>query len=441
MFGLFKKKENKENIAEEPKQDTQPKGFGFAKKKFIPTFGKVEDFARAYADGEKPLIIGTANGISVSVDANDAPTNNIVILNDDNISIAQQCVIPIVRQGTLSYVVYDPSGSYHSALAPILRSKGYDVQLVDLSDEENQSRIDLFEIANITKNAYWTSLILSGSIKCEGAEVAVAKHLFMTLMQYLLDTSGKITIENMKDLFTSLRAKDQDVIQQITNTKSANQYWVQFMNADPATRIAVYKKMSVRFFKAIENKVKNPNIFTVAMPKKQTALFIKEIPPQYKYLITTMLFNLKAASVVCGDGSTNTLIVDSANDKWYNRKLLDRVCSESGNAMSRGVASIYIRDVLYADSFMDTHNGQLWIYMHSNDDATKASVYNNLTVRTQLSQDERVALSKQFFNGKKIPEDILNSAPINREELDNLNDCIIIDTCHKVRPIRCDRLS
>lgn len=433
MFGLFKKKDKNNKATKNTKAEHKQQV-----SKYNPVLSTPDDFMRVYRQGEEHIVIGRNQGSNVGVTAIDPPADSLLVINDNSDEILRQCVIPTVEQSKLSYIIYDPNGAYYNALADKMKARLYDIQVLDLESSMNKSTVDLFEVVNITKNTYWTSVILAGSIKCEGAEIQAAHNLFMTMMEYLLEKKGCIFIEDMQELFNKVSVNDKETLLDMEKCSSAKPSLLRLINADPKDRGSVYKKAAVYFFRDISKKIKNPNIFTVTSHKRKTVTFIKKVPAQYRNLISAMLFNLKVSSILCGDGSASTLIIDTSNEEWYNRKLLENLTREAGDSMDKSVAMMKIRDSFNES---DLSNNGILIYMHSEDYNTRNHVFELLKTKNQLSQEEQVALSTQLYGGKPVPEETLEASPVQIGELSILRDEIVIDLTKNTKAFRCSRLA
>jgi len=428
MFGFSKKK--KANKANEQVKNNQ----GFA-----PSFGSVEDFEKRYNDGATYMAVGRKDGKLIGLSASSAPANNIFLINDNEELAREHYILPLMKQSLSSFVIYDPTEAYYNASADFLHENGYDIQIVDLEDPEHGSRIDLFEVANITRNTYWTSLILSGSVRCNQNEILPAHNLMMAIMQYLLDTKQKITVTETAKLLQGLLGEDSvKTVEDIEACPAARQYIEKFKASDDDIKHTVCEKIYTHFTRVGYKKLRNPNIFTVAVPKKKTAVFIKDVPAQFRFLITAFLFNLKAVSVLCGDGNVNTVIVNTSEEDWYNKALLDRVCGESAAMMTRGSAVISLKSKLGKEAAESTD--KILLYMHADDEDTKKLVYCYLPMDMQLSDQEKETVSQTFYKGKGVPEDVLRMAPIELKELDAFENMLVIDASRATRPFRCEKI-
>lgn len=429
MFNFLKKRKKNKN-EEVVAQDQKNNG---TENQFAPKFGSSQDFMDAYMKNGVHVVIGHDGENEVGVSIIDPPGDTMFVVNDNFDSVLNQCVAPTVLQEKLSYVIYDPEGKYSESLGTKMRLRGYDVMVVDFADPENKSRLDLFEIANITRNPYWLSVILSGSIKCEKNEIAIAHNLFMSAMQYLLAEKGKLTVEDFCDVCQKIVAIDVDVLRAVRECSTSKDYIEELAKYDMDILRAAYDKISNRLLAGMTLKAKNPNVFTVMAHKKQNVIFVRRVPKEYRYLMTVMLFNLKTSNVVCGYGDVSTLIIDTANEKWYNKAMLKKVTDEAGAIMDRSVGMMTIRGAI--DDEAKANNNQILIYMHSDDVATREHVFGYLRVGghqfTHTDTKEK---------GINVLEDAMNAAPIPFEELDKLTANIVIDTSGAVKPFMCDRL-
>lgn len=423
LFDFFKKK--KKNMVEEPKKPS---------KIYYPEFGSFLDLQKLYPGNESHVVIGKCSDQSINLNFGKNSGETIQIINDDQFSITHQCVVPIVTQGKLSYVIYDPDGSYYDALADRMRTIKYDVQLVDLADPQHRSRIDLFEIANITKNAYWVALMIAGSIKCNASEIKVSHNLLMGMLQYLMFKNKRATIEELYPLFVAIKNNDEQRVALIKNCVDSKQYMEQYYLASEEVRKSVIDKIDNLFFKIVFPKAKDPNIFTVMAHQKKTVLFIKSVPTKYKSLLTILLFNLKNANVLCGHGEMSTLIINS-NNQWYNEPLLAKACSEAGAIANKGTATLYI-----ADKYDAAVQADIIAYMQSKDQNTQNAIYDMIKLKNYPEAD-KMDIASAKFKGEPIPDESLEAAPISMNTFLEIAGCILIDTKKRVRPVQCDRLA
>ena len=410
--------------------------FGKKKEKatYVPSLGTAEQFKNEYKD--EHLVIGVSAGNKVYIGANQTPCNNVVVINDNQRSVERQCVIPLIEQGELSYVVYDPNGTYRESLESKMKSIGYDVQLIDFDCEENMSRVDIFEVANMIKNPYWASVILSGSMKCTKEEVAPVHNLFMAIMQYLLAANKKVNIVDMYALFKKIQSNDQGLLLDMIHCAASSKYVNKFNECDEEMKASVCKKLTDRFFKTAWNKCVNPNVFTVTTHKQKTITFVRRVPQKYQYIITMLLFNLMASRVISGEKSLNTVIIDPSNETWYNKELLNNVCKESNGVLSNGVIRVNVKSVVD-----ELSEDSLYLYMHADDEHTKKIIMENLTVDRQTTDQEKREISVKFYRKKPLPNDVLAMTPLTVEELDKLRHCLVIDPTYKTKAFMCERLA
>lgn len=398
---------------------------------FTPSFGDANDFVRAYGNSEG-VVIARCDGEDVVISA-----GNVLIINDDQDSVVNQCVVPMVDKSNLSCAIYDPDGVYQKALGDVLKKEGYELNVIDLNDEAHKSRIDLFETANITRNAYWTAFVLAEALKCEDKyETKVAQNLFMAMMQYALSDNKKITVESLSQMFESVRARDEWLLEKLHACSASVDYIEEVDGANSDVLENVFTKIESALFVSALDKIKKPNVFTVSAHKVKSAFFIKRVPEEYRWLVTIFLFNFKITSIVCGKNKVNSLIIDASNDDWYDREVLEMIRQGTDSLTDKCAITVAIKGTVSSND-----DEQFVVYMKSGEKSTKDYVYNWLTVRNQLTRDEKDKVSIQFFDVKPIPENVLNSAPITRKELDKIGDCIVIDVSKKVKAFRCERLN
>jgi hypothetical protein len=432
MFNLFKRKKKKDAQAVENTVVQE-------QKKEMPVFGTADHFMNTYVSNEHNLAIGRQGDRLITVTADSAPTNDIIVINDDWTSTVRQCIMPTIAQRQLSYVVYDPNGDCYNRVASTMKAKGYDVQLVDFEAEgENAARIDLFETANITKSPYWTSILLTSAINCEGDEIVVAHSLLMAMMLYGLELDQHIEIGELVDVFHRIKNNDKVTMLEVKSCKDADQYIKEFETAPEKLRKTVLKKVEENFLIPSIEKVTKPNIMTITAHNRQSIIFVKRVPKKYRYLATALMFNLTTSSVFHEGKGITTLVIDSASDDWYNRALMKKICKEA--SLGRKIAHMRIRKSLEDGRPLSAEKKQLVIYMHSDNQNTKDYVYNCMLVKSQLSYEEQAQISKEIYKGKPIPDSILDSSCVTMEDLDNMTDNVVIDTSKAARPFRCERL-
>lgn len=419
MFGFSKKNENELN----------------KKMKFIPKFGTGDDFISAYSTGDDHFVIGKRKESDITITLDKIPCKEITIVNDDDYSIRYQCVVPMVKQGRFTYVIYDPDGKHYDALANMMSNMGYDVQIIDMESEENVSRVSLFEVANIANAPYWISIILSEMIDCDDNEKIVAHNTFMAMMQYLLIIKKNIEINEMYDVFSKIKERDLEIFNAMNDCEESQSYVMDLMATDEDLKDRIFEKIENRFFKPNTPKTTNPNIFTIAAHKKKTIFFVRRVAKQYRHLMTAMLFNLTFLNYICGQGDVSTLVING-EEEWYDKELLKKVCNDAESAGYKSVMFVNIKNTIDESETEDT----LLVYMHTYDDKTKKLILDCLTVRNQCNRDDLAQISSDFYKGKRIPEYVLNLTPILFEDLVNVNDCIVIDTTYQTKAFRCDSI-
>lgn len=419
--------------------------FGFKKRKekerwmseFTPSFGTADEFCAKYEQNDEAIVIGKSDDREIRVSISDGSVNKVVILNDSFTSVHKDVVAPILLKGNLSYIIYDEKGLHYDALAETMRSMGYDVQLIDLSDDDNASRINLFETVNITGNPHLLSVVLANSIQCDEQEVDVAYNLLMAMMHFVLSRSGVVDAKELDSLFRQIVTNDNEVMSELENCPGSREHIAQVYNVEADITESVIRKLSDSLFNSMVIKTTEPNVFAITMHHKKTATFIKRVPKQYSYLITALMLNLEESKTMCESNGVTTLIIDSSEEEWYHQDLLHRFHDEDDGVDASCCAIVAIKKKLCIN---ENNDDRLLVYMHSEDSATNDFVYNVLKFKYYPSE-ERDECSKKYFRDKELPEEILNRAPITIDELKTMSDCLVIDVAHDIKPFRCDRLA
>lgn len=435
MFGFFKKlfarkKKNAKNevVNTEEKKD---------KLAYKPELGTVDAFKEKFNTDPKHIAIGRKNNENIMVNAEHEPCNDIMFINDNATSIKHDIVMPIVRQGNLSYVVYDPEGEYFKALGNNMLDRGYDVQVIDFEDEEKSARINLFEIVNITQNAYWVATVFAGASGCTAEEAPVAHNTLMALMSYLLDTKNSVNATDLVNLIKTMFAKPQETIAMLNKCPSARQHEQKLKDVKIDILKSAIKKCYVFLMKNFDY-INNPNVFAATAHKKKSIFFVKNVHKENIGLMTAFLFNLRTAGIIFGHGEVNLAIIDASTDKWYSKQLFNKM-SKEGN-FEQGTINISVRPAVGPDEAPYVRPGQLVIYQHSEDEKSRKFVKHFLKASNILTDEEKAALSKTHFNGKEVPEEAWEKAAMSAKQLNKIDDCLVFDVKKTFKPFRCDRL-
>lgn len=429
MFDLFKKKNKEKNKKSEQTKVKQPIDFA-------PVFNLADGFINQYCNTEPSIPIGKYNGRDINVSMGPLKCNDVLVVTNDKIAVQENYIAPILAHGGMSYILYDKNGEYYNRFGNVMRDRGYDVQLVDFADPNHGSRIDLFEIVNTIKNPYWMSLIISSSIKCNAQEVKASHNLFMAMFEYLFSVSDTIDYAALYALFNGIKEKDRDVLSSVIQCEKAQKYMLNLTKIDHDVIKSAYDKVDNLFFKNIFRKIKNPNIYTMAVHQKKTIFFIKEVPARYRVLSTILMMNIKTANVICGYGKPSTLLFTFGDESWYNEPLLDKACDDIGN-MGGSVSELSFRSDIGNESYRREHNKQLIIYCNSKDTVTKDFVMDKTKIKNWTKSGQKM-VSENYFGGKALPSYALEASPITYNELDTLNDSIVIEPCGVSDPFRCD---
>ncbi len=441
MFGFLKnlfKRKPKTPKAEEPKAEEVVKGKDNKKKiDYKPEFGTVEAFVEKYGQGDKHLIIGRKNNEGIAINAASEPCNDILFINDNSESVRKDIIMPLVRQGNMSYVIYDPDGEYYEALGNNMLDRGYDVQVIDFDDEEKKSRISLFEIVNITQNAYWVATVFASASGCTAEEAPVAHNALMAIMAYLLNTKNAVYAEDLINMMKSVFAKPEETIAMLNKCPSARQHEQKLKGCSHELLKAAIKKCYVLMMKNADY-VKNPNVFAATAHKKKSVFFVKNVKKENVGIMTSFLFNLRTSGIIFGKGEVNLVIIDASTDKWYSKVLFNRM-SKEGN-FEQGTVNVSVRPNVGPDDNPYVRPGQLIVYQHSEDEKTRKFVKHFLKASSMLTDDEKANLSKTHFKGKAVPEEAWDKAALSTKQLDRIEYSVFFDTKKTFKPFRCDRL-
>ena len=439
MFKLFGKK-NKEPKPLKHKKGSKSNQTPVVEPaiEFSPVFNFADNFIATYCNKEPSVPVGKYNGREIDVAIGALKCNDILVVNNNENAICEKHIAPMLKRGGASYILYDKTGKYYEQFAPMMKSNGYDVQLIDFTDESNPSRIDIFEVLNTIKNPYWLSIIISSSIKCNAQELKVAHNLFMAMFEYLFSGTEAVDFVTLYGLFNNIRNKDMNTLNAIIQCEKARKFMMLLTKSEQSVIRSTYEKADNLFFKNVFAKVKEPNIYTMATHQKKTVFFVKPVPARYKVLSTILMMNIKTANVICGYGKPSTVLVKFKGESWYHEALLDKVCDDVGN-MSNSVAELTFSDTVGDATYRSTHGKQLIVFERTDDKLTKEFIIEQTKIKN-WSKDGQMFISDGYFDGKPIPAYALEASPLTYNELDTLNDCIVIEPCDVSDPFRCDYL-
>ena len=402
---------------------------------FVPSFGTTDEFYKKYYQNCSMLAVGRLNNKKICIPLSNNDSNKIVVINDDLDSIHDDIVAPILLKGEMSYMVYDADGKHYAAMARTMRMMGYDVQLIDLASEEHISRINLFEIINITKDPHSLSVVLSNAIGGDEAETDAAYNLLMAIMKCNLAKRGAINAVEVDHMFKQIANGDTAALDELEGCQDAREHIMRVYEVDVAVKVAAINKMAEKLFSSLLDKTKHPNVFAITMHSKKTATFIKAVPEQYRYMMTTMLLNLEMSNAMCECDGITTLILDTSEESWYDKRLLTIARSTMDDLKNGCFATIEIMKAI--DENRKSEDGLL-IYMHSNDLATNVFVRDNM--RLMNYTNEVAELSKMHFGGQDLPNIVLERAPIDIDELKAIDGAIIIDMSYEMKPMLTDNV-
>ena len=408
--------------------------FGKKKKRIealAPKMGKIADFMNTYPAERKDLVLGREGLTELAIDVEPNQMNRIMFICNDDAKFADEILLPMIDKQNLSYVIYDPNGSYYEATKDELQRCGYDVEIIDVQDAENKIRIDLFEVVNITKNPYCNALIFANSVKCVNEqETTACVNLFMAIMTFLLARKNSVKMNDMAYIFNQIKAVDATTIKMLVNCAQSYRYIQQFAVTPKEVKRTVLQLVEDNFFNALMPKTSKPNMFIVALSSKKKVFFLKRVPAKYKTITTTLLFNLKASSSLLNtDHDADAVILDTNAESWYNRNMLVALEQENDGILNDGIVNIMIREKETEE------NRHLTLFMNSDDPETVENVYQKLNAANMFTEEEKTDISHRLYGKKPIPEVDFGQYALPKEEVEHLNGIIVLDKANKVKPI------
>jgi len=121
--------------------------------------------------------------------------NNVVVVGTSGAGKTRYIVMPNLLQATGSYVVSDPKGNLAKKLGPYLKSKGYDVVIVDFIHPEKSLRYNPIGLCHTTSDARKLAhIIVSEMAKMSGGKTAdpfwdeTSEILISACIGYMLET-------------------------------------------------------------------------------------------------------------------------------------------------------------------------------------------------------------------------------------------------------------
>ena len=408
--------------------------FGKKKKRIealAPKMGKIADFMNTYPAERKDLVLGREGLTELAIDVEPNQMNRIMFICNDDAKFANEILLPMIDKQNLSYVIYDPNGSYYEATKDELQRCGYDVEIIDVQDAENKIRIDLFEVVNITKNPYCNALIFANSVKClNEQETTACVNLFMAIMTFLLARKNSVKMNDMAYIFNQIKAVDATTIKMLVDCAQSYRYIQQFAVTPKEVKRTVLQLIEDNFFNALMPKTSKPNLFIVALSSKKKVFFLKRVSAKYKAITTTLLFNLKASSSLLNtDHDADAVILDTDVESWYNRNMLVALEQENDGILNDGIVNIMIRE---KETEEDCH---LTLFMNSDDTETVENVYQKLNAANMFTEEEKTDISHRLYGKKPIPEVDFGQYAMPKEEVEHLNGIIVLDKANKVKPI------
>lgn len=407
MFNLFKKKKKQENI-EEPKKDKSKK-----KKKGLPT--ESDKFREIYMKSEPYIpLASTDELLGLSGEFNQSiRTNDVLIVNDTHRKMIENIIIPMVSQGNLSYVIYDPSGEIYGKTESIFRKNNYDIRVVDFCDASigSTDRIDFFEMVNINQRTEELARIIANCFDTLLMQ-QISFTLLVAVFEYILFVGSTLSSKRVRWVFDQIKDNNKEIISSIEKCPKAGAALRH--NIKGMTRgniIKVVDKLDNEIIPVMEKYGVNPTIFSVLTMKRNVAIFVKEVSEESNYIATAMIYNLMSLSSITGeDKELNTIIFDNGTDNWYNRAEIKRWRKQADYINGECTSIVYIRETM-SDEMMKDFIPALTLFVSSTNQPTIDWAYDSI--------------KRQYLvaNGVEDKEDL--DIGLTRFDLEAMQDVVI----------------
>ena len=120
-------------------------------------------------DMKGKLILG--EGQSYSLDCHETKlNNNVLVVGGSGSGKTTGVVIPNIKQASGSYIITDPKGNLHKKLGGYLKSRGYNVQKLDMSEPSGEYGYNFFDYIETEQDVIKVAHILMNSAGCGGFE-------------------------------------------------------------------------------------------------------------------------------------------------------------------------------------------------------------------------------------------------------------------------------
>ena len=386
---------------------------GFFKKKtkgplYTVELGSASDFVHAYKDQK-----------------NSMPTNNVVLISSNNRLLKEKCLVPTIKRGTSSFVIYD-DGIVDSGVFNALKARGYDVQVIDFADQTHKSRIDVFEMVNITKNTFWTAEIFANELlDIQEEKRLIVQQLLKAMLDMMVEHQQTVTIKRLWELFRAICANNQMIINEMMK-------YVDFESAYPMCKDDndLLKNIEETIMFTSMSFCNNPNVYGITSLNRNMAFIFRNATKNYRHITTLFMANLNMLSSISGNGHITTVVFDKYDVDWYDRSVLQKIEKSTMMSFDKHVVNVKIKKTIDEND----QQAPLIIYMLSDDEKTIETIHSYITLNALFTEEEKQELSKKHFKKKPLPESVLNDAPFTIEQLKEFNGFITIDTSKKTKP-------
>lgn len=414
MLKIFGKNKEQKPV-EQPKKKKKKRGEN------LTTATELFEEKYMKSDVWVPLAVADET-IGISGMAESKRTNDVLIVNDTHKKMIDNILLPMIAQGNLSYVIYDPSGEIYGRAEDILKKNNYDIRVVDFCDSSISStdRIDFFEMVNINHRTEELAKIISNCFDTVMMQ-KISFVLLVAVFEYILELGVEINAARVRWVFNQIKENNKKVVHSINKCPKAGaalRYHIEGMTR--GNIVKVIDKLDTEIIPVIEKYGVNPTIYSVLTMKRNVAIFIKSVADESNYIATAMIYNLMSLSSISGDDQElNTVIFDIGTDDWYNRAEIKRWRANSKTVNGEATSIVYIREKMN-DLMMNDFIPALTIYVSSTDADTIDWSYNMIRKqyiaanKLEDKEDLDIGLSRIDM---EIMEDLVLFASSTEEEL------------------------
>ena len=385
--------------------------------KFQKLYMKDTPYIQIAKCGDKPI------GISVENDLL-ARSNDVLVVSTSHDNNVNQVIIPIIEKGNTSYIVYDPYGDIYGQVEGALKRNKYDIRVVDFSKNSNDSdRVDIFEAANLLDDPAEIVRIIARSFDNK-KDVDIAIPLLEAACRYIMDKGVPLNAKRVAWVLRQLKHNNKRIVGDMALSPTAGAALKKKTSGvTKEVFFGVINELENRVAPAIQKFGTDPSIYGILTTKKNVAIFIKNIEPQYRFISTAMVYNLMVMSAALEDTSLNTVIIDEKNDSWYDKEEIKR-WSDMTKGRKDCMIRISIRDRIPAD-MMNYFDPCAILFCGSVDPLTIDFIDQTIKKQYEVLEDKDLA-----------------TQIMDRRELETIDKCIMLCNVNRkdliVRPFKCE---